>query len=89
VNTFPEIGFTHEQRLAVLYGADPHYGARLFALIGTLRGWSVQAFSEFEQAVAWLSSEDSPESPAKAEPVPLLKSNRSKSTREPNRPRNQ
>ncbi len=28
VNTFREVGFTHKQRLAVLYSSDPHHRAR-------------------------------------------------------------
>ena len=55
VNTFREIGFTHQQRLAVLYRSDPHRRARLFASIAKLRGWKVQAFDDFEAAVVWLS----------------------------------
>jgi hypothetical protein len=55
VNTFREMGFTHRQRLAVLYRSDPHHRARLFAFIAKLRGWSVQAFDDFEKALAWLS----------------------------------
>jgi hypothetical protein len=57
VNTFREIGFTRRQRLAVLYQSDPHRRARLFASIGTLRGWHVRAFADFEKALTWLSSE--------------------------------
>jgi len=56
VNTFREIGFTHQQRLAILYGSDPHHRARLFAFLSTVRGWSVRAFSNFEEALLWLSS---------------------------------
>jgi hypothetical protein len=55
VSTFREIGFTHEQRLAVLYGADPHHRARLFAFLSTMHGWSVRAFGDFEKALLWLS----------------------------------
>ncbi|HXI73053.1 MAG TPA: hypothetical protein VNN22_22160 [Verrucomicrobiae bacterium] len=55
VDTFREAGFTHQQRLAVLYGSDPHHRARLFAFIAKLRGWKVQAFDSFEDAVHWLS----------------------------------
>jgi len=55
VSTFREIGFTHELRLAILYQSDPHHRARLFAFISTLRGWTVQAFSDFEKAIMWLS----------------------------------
>ena len=75
VKTFREIGFTHKQRLAVLYESDPHNRARLFAFIATLRGWKVQAFGSFEEAVIWLSSGEKPEAKAKsvpkAESIPL------------------
>jgi hypothetical protein len=54
INTFRDIGFTHEHRLAVLYSEDPYHGVRLFALIGTLRGWKVGAFGDFESALQWL-----------------------------------
>src|SRR5208282_5942155 len=60
VNTFHEVGFTHKQRLAVLYGSDPHHRARLFAFIAKLRGWKVQAFDDFEAAVMWLSAANKP-----------------------------
>jgi hypothetical protein len=60
VNTFHEVGFTHKQRLAVLYGSDPHHRARLFAFIAKLRGWKVQAFDDFEQAYYWLSPAEEP-----------------------------
>jgi len=55
VNTFREIGFTHQQRLAILYQTDPYHRARLFAFLSNLRGWTVQAFSDFEKAIMWLS----------------------------------
>jgi hypothetical protein len=60
VNTFCEVGFTHELRLAVLYGSDPHHRARLFAFIAKLRGWKVQAFDDFEKAFIWLSAAEPP-----------------------------
>ena len=82
VNTFHEIGFTHAQRLAVLYSADPHRGARLFAFIGSLRGWTVQAFSDFEAALDWLSIEEPVDVPAKSVPIKLTKNTRNKSGRE-------
>jgi len=56
VNTFREAGFTHDQRLAILYHSDPHRRARLFAFLSNLRGWTVQAFGDFEKAILWLSS---------------------------------
>jgi hypothetical protein len=61
VNTFHEVGFTHKQRLAVLYSSDPHHRARLFAFIAKLRGWKVQAFDDFEQAYYWLSAAEEPQ----------------------------
>ena len=75
VNTFHEVGFTHQQKLAVLYSSDPHHRARLFAFIARLRGWSVQAFEDFEAAMNWLSSgaesvEEKP-LPASAKKIPV------------------
>jgi hypothetical protein len=58
VNTFREIGFTRDQKLAVLYGSDPHHRAKMFAFIGTLRGWHVAAFGNFEEAMVWLSDDE-------------------------------
>jgi len=55
VGTFREAGFTHRQRLAVLYHSDPHHRARLFAFLSTMHGWHVQAFGDFEEAFLWLS----------------------------------
>ena len=80
VNTFREVGFTHQQRLAILYHSDPHHRARLFAFLSTVRGWSVQAFSDFEKAVHWLSSgqatpADATRSPS-AKQIPVRSSKR-------------
>jgi len=61
VNTFCKVGFTHDLRLALLYGSDPHHRARLFAFIAKLRGWKVQAFDNFEAAVLWLSAMEEPQ----------------------------
>jgi len=55
VDTFREIGFSQAQRLAVLYSADPHKRARLFAFLSTLRGWCVRAFGDYEAALDWLA----------------------------------
>ena len=57
VATFKEAGFTRSQRLAVLYKTDPHHGARMFAFIGSMRGWKVRAFKDFEAALFWLGEE--------------------------------
>jgi hypothetical protein len=59
VNTFPEVGFTRSLRLAILYRSDPHKRARLFAFLGTLHGWNVRAFGDFEHAVRWLADSHS------------------------------
>jgi len=56
VNTFSEIGFTGQHRLALLYRTDPHRRARLFASLSAARGWTVQAFDDFEEALLWLSA---------------------------------
>jgi hypothetical protein len=55
VRTFHEAGFGKHQRLAVLYKTDPHGGARMFAFISRIQGWQVRAFTEFEEALLWLS----------------------------------
>jgi hypothetical protein len=57
VATFREAGFARHQRLAILYRADPHGGARMFAFISIIRGWQVRAFGDFEEAFLWLSQE--------------------------------
>jgi hypothetical protein len=71
VGTFKEAGFTRLQRLAVLYKTDPHKGARMFAFIGTFKGWNVRAFPEFEAALLWLSTETGSESEPGAEEIPI------------------
>jgi hypothetical protein len=87
VNTFREVGFTQQQRLAVLYGSDPHHRARLFAFIAKLRGWKVQAFDMFEAAVTWLSEATEPqvetEFTPKAKKVPVLQLKRAKTSAKP------
>jgi hypothetical protein len=71
VNTFHEIGFSERQRLAVLYSEDPHYGARIFAFISTLRGWNVKALDKFEDAMLWLSQGQDEERTQEGAEVPL------------------
>src|SRR6185369_80852 len=70
VETFRDAGFTHNQRLAVLYRHDPHQGVRKFAFISTLQGWHVRAFSDFEKAFTWLSEQDNAGAPP-SEAVPV------------------
>lgn len=67
VNTFPEAGFTKQLRLAILYRSDPHKRARLFAFLGTLHGWQVQAFGDFEDAILWIAQrQETSDHPAQA-----------------------
>ena len=68
VNTFREVGFTRQQRLAILYQSDPHRRARLFAFLSTLHGWRVQAFGDFEKAIFWLSRGTEPSADATRAP---------------------
>jgi hypothetical protein len=60
VRAFLEAGFPREQRLAILYHSDPHYRARLFAFLTTMRGWAVRAFGDFEKALFWISKDEEP-----------------------------
>jgi hypothetical protein len=60
VGTFREVGFTHQERLAILYLSDPHRRARLFAFLSAMHGWHVRAFVDFEEALLWLSSGQEP-----------------------------
>src|ERR1700722_14355326 len=69
VKTFPEVGFTRAQRVAVLYSSDPHHRARLFAFISNLRGWSVAAFENLEEAIDWLSSGEVPNTEIGSKPA--------------------
>jgi hypothetical protein len=71
VNTFQEVGFTHQERLAILYHSDPHKRARLFAFLSNIHGWNVRAFGDFEEALLWLSSGQ--ETPRKTKRSPAEK----------------
>jgi hypothetical protein len=75
VNTFRAVGFTRQERLAVLYHSDPYHRARLFALLSVMHGYAVRAFADFEEALLWLSSGEEPKprrrrSPGQ-KPVPI------------------
>jgi hypothetical protein len=61
VNTFCDIGFSDRLRLVLLYSADPHHRARMFALMSILHGWNVKASENFEEALFWLSQEEAEE----------------------------
>jgi sulfatase modifying factor 1 len=92
VGTFREIGFTRKQRLAVLYLSDPHHRARMFAFFAKMRGWRVQAFNGFEEAVLWLSgagsepSEVETEYSTRAKKVPVRKLKNLKAASKPASP---
>jgi len=75
VLTFRAAGFSREQRLALLYREDIHGGIRDFAFISRMRGLQVQAFTDFETALQWLSEseENAPEQSQGEIPVPIAK----------------
>jgi hypothetical protein len=75
VGTFHDAGFTQNQRLAVLYRQDPHQGIRKFAFIGTLKGWHVRAFTDFEKALGWLC-EEPVEPPSEAQQIRIRQGKR-------------
>jgi hypothetical protein len=77
VNSFHKIGFRKNQRLAVLYADDRHHRAKMFAVIGSLRGWLVKAFCEYEAAINWLmlpSETEGLEVPMAGEEIPVRRS---------------
>jgi hypothetical protein len=73
VRTFYEAGFSRQQRLAILYNLDVYGGVRNFAFISRLRGLRVQAFTDFEAALQWLSEDQQtqPESREGEVPIPI------------------
>ena len=73
VRDLAEMGFTRNQRLALLHKGDPNRRAALFALIAKLRGWKIRAFGNFEEAVDWLSSgsDSHPKPHTSGEEIPL------------------
>jgi hypothetical protein len=56
VRDLAEMGFTRNQRIALLHRGDQSQRAGLFALIGNLRGWKIRTFVSFEEAIDWLST---------------------------------
>src|SRR5258708_3894879 len=46
VRAFCDVGFSGEQRLAVLHSSDQAYLADMFASLSALQGWKMQAFGE-------------------------------------------
>jgi len=75
VRTFYEAGFSKQQRLAILYNLDVYGGVRTFAFISRLRGLRVQAFTDFEAALQWLSDDQQtqPEGREGEVPIPIAR----------------
>ncbi len=61
VQTFHDSGFLRPRRFAVLYRYDIHRGIRNFAFFSRMKGMLVQAFTDFEAAMQWLSEEEAHE----------------------------
>jgi len=75
VSTFREAGLPRRQRLAVLYRHDVYGGVRTFAFFSRMRGLDVQAFTDFEGAMQWLSEgqESAVESGGDGAPVAITR----------------
>ena len=58
VGDFCALGFSRQQRLALLHSTEQDCRANLFALISHSRGWTVEAFDSFESALDWLALND-------------------------------
>lgn len=71
VNAFSEVGFSKRLRLAVLHGGDQEYRVKLFSFLSALRGWHVQSFEKYEEALDWLSIEEASSDEPGAESVPI------------------
>lgn len=86
VNMFREVGFPQGQRLAVLHVAEQYRRAKAFAFLSALKGWLVRNFTDFEEALEWLSTPDHVESNCASQPsddevipIPISKSNKDRS----------
>ena len=53
---FQEVGFRHNQRLAVLHRYGAAERAEIFAMFAHARGWNVRAFDHYEEAIEWFTS---------------------------------
>ena len=81
VGTFRDAGFSHEQRLAILYSHDVFGGIRAFAFISRLRGLKVKAFGDFEAAFEWLSEEDETAAESRKGEIPISITKRQREVR--------
>jgi len=68
---FRDAGFSEQGRLAILYRQDIHGGIRDFAFISRLRGMHVQAFTDFEAALQWLSEDDQTATETRKGEIPI------------------
>jgi hypothetical protein len=71
VRAFADAGFNCGQRLAILYRRDVHGDVRKFAFISRMRGLNVQAFSDFESAVGFLSGAEVQEVADQRQDIPV------------------
>src|ERR1700744_2547897 len=54
-DVLPEIGLPSDQRIAILHAEERSQRPRMFAFISRMKGWKVDAFTKFEDAMCWLS----------------------------------
>jgi hypothetical protein len=57
IRAFHDMGFRHEQRLALLHSYSGAQNADFFALCVSDQGWHVRSFNEFEEAMEWFAKE--------------------------------
>jgi hypothetical protein len=57
---FHEVGFRKSNRLAVLHRYNSTEKAEFFAMYAADRGFDVRAFEDFEEAIQWFGSAESP-----------------------------
>lgn len=73
VNVLHDIGFSQNQRIAILHAKERSQRPRMFAFISRMKGWRVEAFTKFEEAMCWLSEpeEEKPEVKSAGRRVPV------------------
>ncbi len=79
VNVLREIGFPSDQRIAILHAEDRSHRPRMFAFISRMKGWKVDTFTKFEDAMCWLAEpeEQKPDVNAAAVSIKRLPASRS------------
>lgn len=74
VGAFCDAGFSHKQRLAVLYEHDVYGIIRDFTSLSKTRGLQVESFLDHEKAMSWLSGhQESPPELERGAQVPIVK----------------